>query len=167
MDFLKLEFWSDCSLGAIYYGTDMHFIIYLDADVEQMFFEESEEGQENGDGDFVPSFRRQLKRYKIITQELPEHMVDALYRMKLNDYIQLTWKTGEIDDIYNIQVEHEWFAEKTYAIVTITFDMDEKCVTGGCCTELTAVEITGTGTIVTADSDILTADSTVVTADAT
>jgi hypothetical protein len=86
--------------------------------------------------------------------------------MKMNDYVQLTWKTGEVDDIYNISVEHEWFAEKTYAIATITFDMDEKCVVGGCCTELLAVEITGTGTIVSADSDVVTADTTVITADA-
>lgn len=139
---IKLEFWSDCSLGPIYYGTDEHFIIYLDAKVQEAFFEETEVAQIDNDGNSVPSFRRQVKRYKIITQEQPEHMVDAFYRMKLNDYIQLTWENLETDYIYNITVEHEWFEEsKTTAIVTLTFDMDEKLIVGGCCIPLTAVEI--------------------------
>jgi hypothetical protein len=139
---IKLEFWSDCSLGPIYYGTGEHFIIYLDAKVQEAFFEETEVAQVDNNGGNIPSFRRQIKRYKIITQEQPEHMVDAFYRMKLNDYIQLTWENSETDYIYNVTVEHEWFEEsKTTAIVTLTFDMDEKLIVGGCCEVLTAVEI--------------------------
>lgn len=139
---IKFEFWSDCSLGPIYYGSDQHFIIYLEGAITETFFEESEELQTDNNGMNVPSKRRQIKKYKIVTQEQPEFMIDAFYRMKLNDYIQVTWENNETDYIYNLQVEHDWYEEsKELAIITLTFDLDEKLVVGGCCEALTAVEI--------------------------
>ena len=139
---IKFEFWSDCSLGPIYYGSDQHFIIYLEGAITETFFEESEELHTDNNGMNIPSKRRQIKKYKIVTQEQPEFMIDAFYRMKLNDYIQVKWDNGETDYIYNLQVEHDWYEQsKELAIITLTFDMDEKLVTGGCCDVLTAVEI--------------------------
>lgn len=167
---IKLEFWSDCSLGPIYYGTDQHFIIYLDAGVIESFYDETEEGSENGNGDVILTFRRQVKRYKLVTQEQPANIIDALYRMRMNDYIKLNWGDGDEDYIYNVSVEHDWYEEsKTLAIATVVFDMDETCSKSGCCTEMFATDIAGTGTVPggthTADSTVITADSIIITAD--
>ena len=136
--YLKFEYWNTCDLGNIYYMGGQHFWFYLDGDVMEPFHEETEDGQENGDGDFIPTFRRGMKRYRIRTGLVPDYMVDAIQRMKLHDHIELTFKTGEIEQIYNVDVEMEWVFEKMchQATVVLTFDMDEKIVIGACCDNL-------------------------------
>ena len=137
--YLKFEYWNTCDLGNIYYQGGQHFWFYLDGDVLEPFHEETEDGQENGEGDFIPTFRRGMKRYRIRTGLVPDYMVDAIQRMKLHDHIELTFKTGEIEQIYNVDVEMEWQFEKYchQATVVLTFDMDEKIVVGSCCDNLT------------------------------
>ena len=137
--YLKFEYWNTCDLGNIYYQGGQHFIFYLDADVGEPIHEEVEEGQENGDGDFIPTYRRQMKRYRIRTGLIPDYLIDAIQRMKLHDHIELTFKSGEVEQIYNVDVEPEWQFEK-YAwqgTVTLTFDMDESITVGACCDNLT------------------------------
>lgn len=136
--YLKFEYWNTCDLGNIYYQGGQHFIFYLDADVGEPIHEEVEEGQENGDGDFIPTYRRQMKRYRIRTGLIPDYLIDAIQRMKLHDNIELTFKSGEIEQIYNVDCEVEWQFEK-YAwqgTVTLTFDMDESITVGACCDNL-------------------------------
>jgi len=62
-----------------------------------------------------------------------------MQRMKLHDNIELTFKTGEVEQIYNVEIEAEWVFEKYLwqAIATLTFDMDEKVVISGCCDNMT------------------------------
>ena len=136
--YLKFEYWNTCDLGNIYYQGGQHFIFYLDADVGEPIHEEVEEGQENGDGDFIPTYRRQMKRYRIRTGLIPDYLIDAIQRMKLHDHIELTFKSGEVEQIYNVDCEAEWQFEK-YAwqgTVTLTFDMDESITVGACCDNL-------------------------------
>jgi len=133
---LKIEYWNTCDIGNVYYQGGHHFWFFLDADVGEPFHEITEDGQENGDGDFVPTFRRHLKKYQIKTGLLPEYLIDALYFMRLHDNIEITLKSGEKEPIYNVNVEHEWAFEKYFAMATITFDMDEKVVVGACCNNM-------------------------------
>jgi hypothetical protein len=137
--YLKFEYWNTCDLGNIYYQGGQHFWFYLDGDVLEPFHEDTEDGQEDGDGDFVPTFRRQMKRYRIKTSLVPDYLIDAIQRMKLHDNIELTFKTGEVEQIYNLDVEPEWQFEKKcwQGTVVLTFDMDEKVVLGACCDNLT------------------------------
>ena len=140
--YLKFEYWNTCDLGNIYYQGGQHFIFYLDADVGEPIHEEVEEGQENGDGDFIPTYRRQMKRYRIRTGLIPDYLIDAIQRMKLHDTIELTFKSGEVEQIYNVDCEPEWQFEK-YAwqgTVTLTFDMDESITVGACCDNLTVTD---------------------------
>ena len=141
--YLKFEYWNTCDLGNIYYQGGQHFIFYLDADVGEPIHEEVEEGQENGDGDFIPTYRRQMKRYRIRTGLIPDYLIDAIQRMKLHDNIELTFKSGEVEQIYNVDVEAEWQFER-YAwqgTLTITFDMDESITIGACCDNLVVGEV--------------------------
>ena len=137
--YLKFEYWNTCDLGNIYYQGGQHFIFYLDADVGEPIHEEVEEGQENGDGDFIATYRRQMKRYRIRTGLISDYLIDAIQRMKLHDHIELTFKSGEVEQIYNVDCEVEWQFEK-YAwqgTVTLTFDIDESITVGACCDNLT------------------------------
>jgi hypothetical protein len=83
-----------------------------------------------------------MKRYRIRTGLIPDYLIDAIQRMKLHDHIELTFKSGEVEQIYNIDVEPEWQFEK-YAwqgTVALTFDMDESITVGACCENLTVGE---------------------------
>ncbi len=141
--YLKFEYWNTCDLGNIYYQGGQHFWFYLDGDVLEPFHEDIEDGQEDGEGDFIPTYRRQMKRYRIRTSLLSDYLIDAMQRMKLHDHIELTFKTGEIEQIYNLDVEPEWQFEKHcwQGTVTLTFDMDEKVVLGSCCDNLTVGDV--------------------------
>ena len=130
---LKLEYWNTCDIGNVFYQGGQHFWFFLNADVGEAFHEITEDGQENGDGDFVPTYRRQIKRYLIRTELLPGYLIDALYFIRLHDNIYLTLKSGEVEKIQNVQIEHEWQFEKYLATAVITFDMDEKVIVGACC----------------------------------
>ena len=143
--YLKFEYWNTCDLGNIYYQGGQTFRFFLDADVGEPFYEEVEDGQENGDGDFVPTFRRQIKKYTIRTGLLPEHLIDAMKRMELHDHVELTFKTGEVEQIYNVSIENEWQFEKRSDQTTavISFDIDEKVTTGACCDNLVVGALNG------------------------
>ena len=136
--YLRFEYWNECDLGYIYYQGGQHFIFYIDGDITEPFHEEVEDGQENGDGTFIPTYRKGLKRYRIRTTLIPDYLIDAMQRMKLHDHIELTFKSGEIEQIYNVDCEVEWQFEK-YAwqgTVALTFDMDESITVGACCDNL-------------------------------
>jgi len=137
--YLMFEYWNSCDLGNLYYQGGQTFKFYLDGDIVEPFMEDTEDGQENGDGDFVPTYRKQLKKYRIKSSLVSDYLVDAIQRMKLHDNIELTFKTGEVEQIFNLDVEVEWQFEKYLyqATVTITFDLDEKVVIGACCDNLT------------------------------
>ena len=141
--YLKFEYWNTCDLGKIYYQGGQKFTFYLDGDALEPFYEEVEDGQENGDGDFIPTYRRQIKKYIIRTSLIPDYLFDAIKRMELHDNIELTWKSGEVEQIYNVQAEIEWQFEKYcwQGVATITFDMDEKITVGACCDNLTVGEV--------------------------
>jgi len=140
--YLRFEYWNECDLGYIYYQGGQHFIFYIDGDITEPFHEEVEDGQENGDGTFIPTYRKGLKRYRIRTTLVPDYLIDAMQRMKLHDHIELTFKSGEIEQIYNVDIEPEWVFEKRLwqALVTITFDMDESITVGACCDNLTVTD---------------------------
>lgn len=160
--YLKFEYWNTCDLGYIYYQGGQHFIFYLDADVLEPFHEDVEDGQENGDGEFIPTYRKQTKRYRIRTGLLSDYLIDAIQRMKLNDNIELTFKTGEVEQIYNVDIDVEWQFEKylQQGMATITFDMREGVLLTSCCDNLIVGERG-----FTVDSEELTVDSTEVTVD--
>jgi hypothetical protein len=49
----------------------------------------------------------------------------------------MTDLVGNINKMYNLEVEHEWlFDDKYYAKIELIFDYDEVFLIGGCCNNL-------------------------------
>jgi len=93
-----------------------------------------EQGQENGNGVFIPTWQRQDKIYQIRTKLLPQYLVDVLHRLKLHDTITLIDTLGDEYTVQEIDVEHEWqFDDKYYALATLSVDLGEGIVNTGCC----------------------------------
>jgi hypothetical protein len=96
-------------------------------------FPTDEEGSKDGRGRYIRTFARQVKKYLARTVTMPDYMVDVFNRMKLHDTITLMDLVGDVNTVYNLEVEHEWlFDDKYYAKIELIFDYDETVVTSGC-----------------------------------
>jgi len=132
--YLIFDFFNSCNLGDINYIDSFLQTLYLESETMESTFTTEEEGQKNGEGQFVRTFARQTKKYSIRTMALPDYMVDVFNRMKLHDNVQLTDLVGDVHNVYNLEVDHEWlFDDKHYAKIDLTFDYDETVIIAACC----------------------------------
>jgi len=135
--YLTINFHNDCDLGDILYHDGFTQTIWFESETMEPSFPHEEEGIKNGEGRFVRTFGRQIKKYLARTKLMPDFMVDVFHRMKLHDTIELIDLVGDENDVYNLEVEHEWYGEdKYYAKIDLTFDYDEAVVIAGCCNNL-------------------------------
>lgn len=132
--YVTLSFSNCCNIGDILYEEDFFQTLWLKSDNIEPAFPYTEKGQENGDGKFIPTFRRQDKTYLIRTGEISQYMVDVLHRLKLHDVMTFIDQVGDAHNVESVDIEHDWFDKgKYYATATITIDLGEAVVTQGCC----------------------------------
>jgi hypothetical protein len=135
--YLQFVFYNGCDLGDIYYHGGFAQYLWLPSEAMEPSFPIEEEGVKNGEGQFVRTFARQVKKYLLRTKEMPDYMVDVFNRMKLHSSIQLTDLVGDAHGVYNLEVEHEWIGtDKYYAKLDLTFDYNEAVVIAGCCNNI-------------------------------
>jgi hypothetical protein len=131
---LKITFYNTCDLYNIIYQDDFIQYLWFMSEPMEPSFPLEEEGIKNGEGTFVRAFARQTKKYTLKTFEMPDYMVDVFNRMKLHNNIEIIDLVGDTNDVYNLEVEHEWLWDANYyAIITLTFDYDETVIISGCC----------------------------------
>jgi hypothetical protein len=135
--FLIINFYNTCDIGDFFYHGGFSQTLWFESDTMEQSYPQEEEGVKNGEGRFIRSFARQVKKYLVRTKAMPDYMVDVFNRMKLHDNIQLIDLVGDTHQVYNLEVEHEWlFDDKYYAKIDLTFDYDESIVIGGCCNNI-------------------------------
>ena len=135
--YLTINFSNTCDLGDIVYHDGFTQTLWFESEAMEPDFPIDEKGVENGEGKFIRTFARQVKKYTARTFEMPSFMVDVFNRMKLHDTVELIDLVGDVNDLYNIEVEHDWlWDDRYYAKFDLTFDYDEAFVIGGCCNNL-------------------------------
>jgi len=120
MDYVILEYWNSKDLGGILYQKGFKNKLYLDADIGEPEYGIIEEGEEDGENNFLPYYQRYCKIYKTVILA-NEYMLDALYLVRLHDNIYITFKTGERFNIYDVQISHTWENDGYVARLEITF----------------------------------------------
>jgi len=136
--YLIIDFTNTCDLGDILYQEGFTQTAYLESEPMEMTFPQEDKGIENGEGRFIRTFARQTKKYLVKTKELPDYMVEVFNRMRLHDTVEITDLVGDTNDVYNLEVEHEWLWDDRYYVkLELTFDYDETFVIGGCCNNIT------------------------------
>ena len=136
--YVTLSFSNCCTLGDIQYESDFYQTLWIKSDNIEQQFPYVEKGQENGNGKFIPTFRRQEKTYLIRTGLIPQFLVDVLHRIKMHDAVTYIDQVGDEFVVQNIDIEHEWqFNDKYYAMASITISLGEDIVAGGCCEIIT------------------------------
>lgn len=136
-EYFIINFSNTCDLGDILYQAGLVQTVYLESEPMEIAFPTELQGQNNGEGKFVRTFTRQVKKYTARLLPLPDYMVDVFNRMRLHDTVELIDLVGDEHDLYNLEVEHEWISPgKYYARIDLTFDYDEAVVAGSCCVDI-------------------------------
>jgi hypothetical protein len=136
-NYLIINFSNTCDIGDILYHDGFTQTLWLESEPMETTFPIDDKGVEDGEGRFIRTFARQVKKYSIKTKELPGFMVDVFHRMRLHDDIELTDLVGDDNEVYNLEVEHEWlWDDKYYAQISLTFDYNEVFIVAGCCNNI-------------------------------
>lgn len=153
-DYLKINFFNTCNLGDINYQANFTQSLWIKTEPIEPSYPEEEEGQKNGDNRFVRTFARQIKQYLARTNKMPGYMVDVFNRMKLHDNIELIDLVGDVHDVHNLSVDHEWlFDDKYTAKFDLTFDYNEVVIIAACCENTTQGSVTIDNGGITIDND--------------
>ena len=136
--YLNINYSNTCDLGDILYSEGLTQSVWFESETMEPSFPQEDQGVNNGEERFVRSFARQTKKYLARTLDMPDFMAEVFHRMKLHDSIEMIDLVGNENDIYNLEVEHEWLFDDKYLVrVDLTFDYDEAFVIAGCCNNLT------------------------------
>ena len=136
--YLTMNFSNTCDLGDILYSEGLTQTIWFESETMEPSFPQEDQGVNNGEERFVRSFARQTKKYLARTNEMPDFMAEVFHRMKLHDSIEMIDLVGNENDVYNLEVDHEWLFDDKYLVkIDLTFDYDEAFVIAGCCNNLT------------------------------
>ena len=123
-EFVKIEYSNSVDMaGVVYHNTFMNRL-YLDADVSKPQYVIDEDGIEDADGEFDPTFQKWAKKYSI-TFYAQEFLVDALTLMTLHDQIYVTLKNEESSQVLDVEIEYTWDSDiECWAEVVLTFTTD-------------------------------------------
>lgn len=136
-DYVRFVFSNTCDIGGINYHDGLEHTLFLKGETMEPSFPLNEEGQENGEGLFVRTFARQVKKYSFRTLEMPGYIIELLHRMRMHDTIEITDTVGDSNTVYNLEVEHEWlFDDKYYGRADMLFDYDEVYLASSCCVNM-------------------------------
>lgn len=128
----KIEYYhTNASVGNI--PSNYHLWIYVDASIGAPEETIIEEGVEDGYKNFTPTFQKSTKTYTLETSLLPEHMIDAIHRLKYFNTKKITMQNGDIEDMKNVKTSVTYpFENKCLGIAKIEFDIDETIVMVDC-----------------------------------
>jgi hypothetical protein len=129
--YYKIEYYSTKEIGGIPANT--HFWFWLDAafaNPEESIFEE---GLEDGQKAFTPTFQKSTKTYTLQTNLIYENLVDAINWMKYFNVKTITMPDGTAYTMNNVKTEIEDpFGDGCSALGNIIFDINEVLVVTGC-----------------------------------
>jgi hypothetical protein len=124
LEHIRLEWSNTCDLSNILYQTGFINQIYLLADVGKPSYNLTEEGDNNGDNEFVKSFQKWEKTHKIELL-VPEFILETLSLIPLHDQITIFLQNGTGARVKDMTIsEPAWQTAGCFANVIIEFTID-------------------------------------------
>lgn len=137
-----LQWSNSCGMvGEIYYGnTGYSNLLYLDADcvIAENTPKIIQEGFEDGNKVFVPTWKKRVTTYSIDIGLVPPYIIDALGEMILHDTIKLILPYGQGAAVLSnvtLEVEHNTDGNGCFSLARLTFEMDDITVVDKCCND--------------------------------
>lgn len=129
---LIIDYYGDNDIDSIDYtnGAKLQFQnkLILDTKLVKPQYNYYEEGTEDGEANFIPTFQKVTKRYQFVFYA-PEYVIDAVTLLPMHDTISVTTEYNETEtetisveefDVMNV----EWTDTKGFAKVTCEFRAD-------------------------------------------
>jgi len=138
MSYLKLKYGNSCDLGNINYAGGWQNIVYFDTTIGTPTFEDEQEGFENGDGVFIKTSQRLIKKYQFVIVA-PEYIADAMKAMALCDNVQISDTDGLFfHQARNVEVDVAWedISNGCMATITIKYQTGDAIVNSSCCVNM-------------------------------
>lgn len=131
-----IDYYHSSDIGTIHYnnsGDQYTNKLIVDTKLNRPEYEYEEEGIEDGDVNFIPTFQRLVKKYKFIFYA-PEYVVDAVSLIPFHDSITIYTDYAESSieqlNVLNFYVDSvEWNETKGFAKVTCSFRTGATIVT--------------------------------------
>ncbi len=132
--YIVLTWNNSCPINDILFGLTDPYIMYIDSDILKPRYEIEEDGAQDGNGEFVPTYQKLTKIYNLTISPIIESQVDALHIMSMCDTVTIRDKNFDeyIIKQGSIQLTVEWLTDE-YASVEMAFQVDDVVVRNNCC----------------------------------
>jgi hypothetical protein len=138
---LKIEWFHDSQVGEAIYQNGFYQRLYLDTILADPKYKIEQEGDENGEGEFVPTFTRVVKKYRLESLLLPEFLVDVLHSMAAHSHVTI----GNLVDVQQIEADVDWLVSGSAATVELSFQEANSVFAKNCSDPLQLVEVDQAG----------------------
>lgn len=101
---IRIEYWSEGDICGFGYSTNYKSVIYVPAIIHEYDYPYSEEGVENGDMEFIPTFQKVVKEYITSSFLVTPSQRNALELVQLHEYIKITIE-DKVQLVTNFRVE--------------------------------------------------------------
>lgn len=144
--YIIFEWWNECDIQDVIYQTisDCSYInrLYLDKSVlTKPTWPFKEEGEEDGNKNFNPTFQQWKKHVSLVCGKVPEFIVDALTGSRLHDTIQYITPCREkqevvdaASEIQSLEYDVAPVFNECYFNIDLKMLMKEQFVDESCCT---------------------------------
>lgn len=131
--YTKIQWWHSCDIGNLLYQTGYQNVLYLDSELTRDTPDFFEEGKEDGEKTFIPSFQKLVDKI-LLTDYVPEHVLNALIALPLHKNVLVTTK----DNLYigrALRFEVSFTMEDDcHASVELRFQQENALIASACCT---------------------------------
>lgn len=150
--YVLLEWNNTCDLQNVKYtGLDCNYInrLYIDGPITKPEYPFDEEGTENGNKEFLPSFQKWEKEEFIIVPKAPEFLVDSLTCVRLHDKIKyykpLRKKQIQVNEVDAVNIESleydvEYIFQDCAANVQLKILLEDRLIDTTCCSSIPVIE---------------------------
>lgn len=119
--YVLLEWKHSKNITDLVYQTGYVNRLYIDSFLCAPDYALEEEGDENGDKEFIPTFQRGIKKYKIEITPVPEYIADTLFLLNAHDNKKLIGDNYIITNFQDAVFETKWVDTDCLATGIISF----------------------------------------------
>lgn len=128
----KLQWWHSCDIGNMIYQTGFENVLYFETDTEPDDPIITQEGQNDGIGDFVTSFIKYVEVLKL-SEYVPHYVLNALMALPVHSNVLLTAR----DSLYVTNINRSTvtfkYEDACFATVELKLQQKTKYYTSQCC----------------------------------
>lgn len=126
---VRLEWWNESDIDPLLYQTGYKNRIYLNSYTEAMPPSFIQEGDNNAEGEFIPTFHRAVFKHKI-EAFIPDYLQDAIAMLPMHSDVEVT-ENGETADMTQLKITPN-YGDNYMGTCRIEFEIGDKYIKTSC-----------------------------------